>query len=145
MVFSCTKGTVDLEKPIALAQAGSHMRFAADWTEPQRDLVRQLQPMALSQWWQPNHVNWDLLEWDSEVYKASGQLVKANLVLFHFQTHVCAESFVCSMLTRISMYHALSRWPVHRNSLLAQQSITIHLGCAEQALLGATALFSIAG
>lgn len=80
MVFSCTKGTVDLEKPMALVQEGSHMRFSADWSEAQRDLVRQLQPMALSQWWQPNHVNWDLLEWDSDAYKASGQLVKAHIV-----------------------------------------------------------------
>jgi hypothetical protein len=98
MVFSCTKGTVDLEKPIALVQAASHMRFAADWTEPQRDLVRQLQPMALSQWWQPNHVNWDLLEWDSEVFKASGQLVKANLV--------CS----LSQLLRVSAHARLRLW-----------------------------------
>nr|BAV58287.1 hypothetical protein [Ulva partita] len=35
--------------------------------------------MALSQWWQPNHTNWDLLEWDSEVFKTSGQLVLATM------------------------------------------------------------------
>lgn len=82
MVFSCTKGTVDLETPIALVQDGGHIRFASDWNQTQHDLVRQLQPMALSQWWQPNHINWDLLEWDSEVYKNSGQLVKAQVVCY---------------------------------------------------------------
>jgi hypothetical protein len=83
MVFSCSKGTLDLETPIALVQDGGHIRFASDWNQTQHDLVRQLQPMALSQWWQPNHINWDLLEWDSEVYKNSGRLVKAQVVGCH--------------------------------------------------------------
>lgn len=79
MVFSCTKGTVDLETPIALVQDGAQIRFAADWNQTQHDLVRQLQPMALSHWWQPNHLHWDLLEWDSETFKNTGQLVKAQV------------------------------------------------------------------
>lgn len=80
IVFSCTKGTVDLETPIALIQEGGKFLFAAEWTQSQLDFVRHLQPMALSHWWQPNHTNWDLLEWDSDVYKGSGQLVKAQIV-----------------------------------------------------------------
>ena len=79
VVFSCTKGTVDLETPIALVQDGGTIRFVSDWNQTQHDLVRQLQPMALSQWWQPNHVNWGLLEWDSEVYKQTGTLVQAHV------------------------------------------------------------------
>ena len=80
MVFACTKGTVDLETPIALLQDGGHIRVARDWNATQHDLVRQLQPMALAQWWQPGHTNWDLLQWDSEAFKASGQLVLAPAV-----------------------------------------------------------------
>jgi hypothetical protein len=80
LVFSCTKGTVDLETPIALIQEGGKTLFAADWSQSQLEFVRQLQPMALSQWWQPNHTNWALLDWDSEVYKSTGQLIKASVV-----------------------------------------------------------------
>lgn len=80
IVFSCTKGTVDLETPIGLIQEGGKPLFAADWSHAQLEFVRQLQPMALSQWWQPNHTNWDLLEWDSDVFKSSGQLVMATMV-----------------------------------------------------------------
>ena len=80
LVFSCTKGIVDLETPIALVQDGGHLRFAGEWTLSSHELARQLQPAALSQWWQPNHTNWDLLSWDSEMYKVTGQLIKAQMV-----------------------------------------------------------------
>jgi hypothetical protein len=52
IVFSCTKCTVDLETPIALIQEGGKLLFSADWSATQLDFVRQLQPMALSHWWQ---------------------------------------------------------------------------------------------
>ena len=80
IVFSCTKGTLDLETPIALIQEGGKLLFSSDWSPAQLDFVRQLQPMALSQWWQPNHTNWDLLQWDSKVYKTTGQLTPSHVV-----------------------------------------------------------------
>jgi hypothetical protein len=80
IVFSCTKGTLDLETPIALIQEGGKLLFSPDWSPAQLDFVRQLQPMALSHWWQPNHTNWDLLQWDSDAYKNAGQLVPCNVV-----------------------------------------------------------------
>lgn len=80
LVFSCSKGTVDLERPIGILPEGGKLLFPASWTAQQTDLVRQLQPMALAQWWQQNHPNWDLLDWDSEVFKADGQLVPCKLV-----------------------------------------------------------------
>lgn len=79
-MFSCSKGTVDLERPIGILPEGGEVLFSQSWTQQQQDLARQLQPMALAQWWQQNHPNWDLLEWDSEVFKADGQLVPCKLV-----------------------------------------------------------------
>ncbi|KAL3159748.1 PSII 6.1 kDa protein [Trebouxia sp. C0009 RCD-2024] len=82
LLFTCRLGNVDLDRPVGLLQKKSQegtqttmeATLMAQQTPAQREQVRQLQPQAVSSWWQPGHPGWAIYPVDSEHFMSTGAL-----------------------------------------------------------------------
>jgi len=87
LLFTCRLGTVELDRPVGLltkkasdgAQTTMEATLMAQQTPVQRERVRNLQPKAISAWWQHGHPGWAIYPVDSDQFLATGALDLASL------------------------------------------------------------------
>ena len=89
LVFLCSKGTVDLERPVGVTTDGRSISYVSHLQRQEQEAMRRLLPLAVSEWWQNHHPGWEVSDWDSDAFKHDGSLVACVLVRSSTSVHQC--------------------------------------------------------
>ena len=68
LAYLCYMGEIDIHKPVALL-IDATIVLREHLNAEQRDLVKELQSLAIEAWWKTDHPGWTFFRFDSEDYK----------------------------------------------------------------------------